>query len=132
VIKGVTAVPKGTQAVGEVTRLTRGVPGKQDGFIRVVPIRLTLADGTLIKLKENSTGEDDCADMGPCWVLAIVSAPLLPAVLIKKLLDNQESPEEKPQGKDQTLTTGYPVEAFATNRTDVRYTVPPHSTDVQP
>ena len=132
VIQGVVAIPKGTPATGEVSRLTKGVPGKRDGFIRVVPTSLTLADGTLVKLKENRTGEDDCADMGPCWVLAIVSAPLLPAILIKKLLDDQERPKEKPQGKEQILETGYPVEGFATNRIVVRATVPRLSTEVQP
>ena len=132
VIKGLVAVPKGTPALGEVSRLTRAVSGKQDGFIRVVPTTLTLADGTLVKLKENRTGEDDCADMGPCWVLAIVSAPLLPAILIKKLLDGQEIPEEKPQGKEQTLETGYPVEGFATNKIVVRATVPRLAAEGQP
>ena len=119
-IKGVIAIPKGTLAVGEVSRLTRGVPGKRDGSIRVIPAALVLAGGTQLKLKENRWGEDDCGDMGPCWALFIFTAPLLPLILISKAGDANGDSEDRPKGEDQTLSTGYPVEGFTTSRIALR------------
>jgi len=115
-VDGLVAIPKGTLATGKVTHLQKGVAGKHDGYLRVEPISLALANGKRVKLWESAYGEDDCANAGPCWALWIVSAPLLPAILIAKVVDAQEDIRDKPAGKDQTIQARDTVDSYAARR----------------
>jgi hypothetical protein len=119
VIDGHLVIPRGTPGTGAVARLQKGVPGKKDGYLTVRPIAMTLADGTTVRLKENRTGEDDCGDMGPCWALFSIAAPLLPLALIGRL---SERNEEVHVGKEMTLEVcSWPgTEAFVAHRRTVR------------
>jgi hypothetical protein len=97
-VDGLVVIPKGTPATGVVSRLTKGVPGKRDGFLRVVPRMLLLNNGKTIKLSEYRSGENDCDPLGPCWAMYTLFAPIFLATWIASHV-----PDEVPSGKDDAI-----------------------------
>jgi hypothetical protein len=99
-VKGLVVIPKGMLATGVVSRLTKGVPGKRDGFLRVVPRILLLNNGKTVRLREYRSGEYDCDPIGPCWAMYTFLAPIILIGLVsEKVLDS----DEKPPGKDDAI-----------------------------
>ena len=87
--KGLILIPRGTPATGVVSRVTKGIPGKRNGYVAVEPreIRLTNQAGakSSVKLMRNAPGEDDCGDMGPCAALVtffVLLSPLIAALIV--------------------------------------------------
>jgi hypothetical protein len=115
-VNGIVVVPRGTPAEGIVTHVRKGIPGKQNGSLRIEPRELLLNDGTRLKLSRNLPGEDDCGDMGPCWALATFAVALSPVFVAVAVVDSpwlihqwieerKKSPHTRPKiaGDDETL-----------------------------
>jgi len=113
---GIVVIPRGTPAEGVVANVRKGIPGKQDGSLRLEPRELLLSDGSRLKLSRNAPGQDDCGDMGPCWALAtfaVVLSPVLIAVVVvaspwlihSEIEGRKKFPHTKPKiaGDDETL-----------------------------
>jgi len=101
-VKNLVVIPKGTPATGVVSRLTKGVPGKRNGYLQVVPRILFLNNGKTITLRESRSGEFGCDPIGPCWAMYTFLAPFLLIGLVShKVLDSDEN--EKPLGKDDAI-----------------------------
>ncbi len=106
-VKEIVVIPRGAPAEGIVEHVRKGIPGKQDGELRIEPRQILLNDGSRLKLSRNSPGEDDCGDMGPCWALlpfAIVFVPCAAAFvvigspwLIHDWIKEAKKPHTKPQ-----------------------------------
>jgi len=100
---GAVVIPKNTPAMGKVNELIKPVSGKRNGYLSVNPASLKLPDGTGIKLREYSPGEDSCGDFGPCWVLYTLFGPLVLIGLIKTSIENRKLSEA---GTDRTEHAG--------------------------
>jgi hypothetical protein len=113
-VNGLVLIPKGTPVTGKVTHLRKGIPGKRDGSIYVEPTILTLANGALVKLRHNRPGEDDCGDMGPCWIWWTFLAPLTVA---GKAHDRIKYGHRKAEGKEETWAacSGYGLLVYTAN-----------------
>jgi hypothetical protein len=120
IINGSVAIPKGTLAMGKV-HFAKGIPGKQDGSLRIEPSTLTLGNGRRVKLWESMYGEDDCANVGPCWVLWTLFAPIF---LIGMVVERNDNPEEIHEGKDVSIPaceriTGYIAQKIKLHPVDI-------------
>lgn len=101
VIDGRVAIPKGTAVTGEVVHVRRAVPGMTDGDVEIRPRGLTLADGTILRLREYPPVEDACANVGPCWVLDVLFAPIVVAGHVVEADRHRRNPD---RGVDRVLT----------------------------
>jgi hypothetical protein len=117
---GLVVIPKGTFASGEVTHLRKAVPGKNDGFIRVTPITLTLGNGKRPKLWESAYGEDDCANVGPCWVLWTLFWPIGLVGMAVHRTENRDDESQKPKGEDVTIDVCNRLSGYLAHRTTLR------------
>jgi hypothetical protein len=119
-VEGLVVIPKGTFATGEVTHLRKGVPGKNDGSIRLSPITLTLGNGKRTKLWESAYGEDDCANVGPCWVLWTLFWPIGLVGMAVHGTENRDDESQKPKGKDVTIDDCNRFSAYLAHRIALR------------
>jgi hypothetical protein len=98
-VKGLVVIPRGTLATGVVSRLTKGVPGKRDGFLQVTPSVLFLNNGTTIKLHENDWID---TDFGPPWFMyTFLGAIFLPILILANLDESKE--KKQALGKDVAI-----------------------------
>lgn len=74
---GVVAIPRGTPAEGVVSGVRKAKPGKSDGEVTFRPVRLTLHDGTGVKIREYPPGKDSCGPKGSCLLLIPIAVPLV-------------------------------------------------------
>jgi hypothetical protein len=109
IVGGWIVIPKDTPATGEVADLIKPVRGKRNGYLGVKPVRLSLPDGHSIRLREYPPGEDACADMGPCWVLYTLFAPLVIIGLLKTTISNRNLDET---GNDRLVQIGEDFSAY--------------------
>jgi hypothetical protein len=79
---GVVAIARGTLATGIVKKVTRGVPGKHNGYVLLEPRSIALGNGVTLKLSDNAPGEDPCGEMGPCWIFATILVILSPLIAV--------------------------------------------------
>ncbi|WP_058188998.1 hypothetical protein [Terracidiphilus gabretensis] len=124
---GVVVIPKGTLAEGKVTHVHQGIPGKRDGQITVEATSMLLSNGQRLRLRQYPPGEDDCGDMGPCVVLAIVVAPVAiialavyavisPVALADYIRNRKYSPKVYPAGTQMTLQPCERVDAYLSKK----------------
>jgi hypothetical protein len=122
IINGLVVIRKGTLAMGKVTHLTKGVPGKKDGYLQIEPSTLILGNGRRVKLWELMYGEDDCANAGPCWVLWTLFAPI---ALIGMAINANENRDEIHQGNDMSIDacvhlSGYIATKITLHQADIQ------------
>jgi hypothetical protein len=128
---GVIVIPKGTLAEGKVTHVHKGIPGKHDGQIAIEATSLLLSSGQRLRLRKYPPGEDDCGDMGPCVVLAIVVAPLAimalavyavisPIALADYIRNRERSPKIYPAGAEMTLQPCQRVNAYLSKKVAIQ------------
>jgi hypothetical protein len=127
VVNGLVLIPRGSLAIGVVTHLHKGVAGKRNGSIRITPISRTIGNGTRHKLWESWYGEDDCAEMGPCWLMWTLSAPF---ILIGLAINGPDYYDQEPQqGKDESINacsslSGYIAKKIVIQTVDLRVVNP--------
>ena len=134
---GVVAIPKGTLAEGKVTHVSKGISGKHDGQITVEATSVLLSNGQRLRLRQYPPGEDDCGDMGPCVVLAIVVAPVAivalavyavisPIALADYIRNRKPSPKVHPAGTQITLQPCQRVDAYLSKNITIQPSSLPH------
>ncbi len=120
-VNGLVVIPEGAHVTGKVTHLRRSIPGKRNGSIHAEPTNLTLGNGTLVRLRHNRPGEDDCGEMGPCWIWWTFLAPLSLVGIAHDTIRHRHS---KPEGRDETQTacSGFGLLVYTANPTILRFT----------
>lgn len=115
-VDGTIVIPGGAPANGIVTHLRKAVPGKNDGYVELKGVGLTLPNGTPMKLSEYPPGEDACGDFGPCWVMfpvfGAIDAIFAPLFAIRLIEGHDYNSKFKPQGKDVTRGPGERFSAY--------------------
>jgi hypothetical protein len=109
-VKGLVVIPKGTLATGVVSQLTKGVPGKRDGYLLITP-RLILNNGKTIKMQDYS---DWNTDFGPAWFMYTFLGPIfLPILILSKLEPPKDN--KNASGTDVTIhACGGPIQPWYT------------------
>ena len=143
-VNGVVVIPKGTTAEGKVTKVRKGVPGKQDGQIDVEATSVLLSNGQSLRLQKNAMDPEwdlDCRDhVGPCVlffifeaapILAILAmtAALSPITLAYKLREHQPSLKTQPAGTQMILQPCERISAYFSQKITIQPSgLPPAST----
>ena len=100
---GVILIPKGSPGVGAVKNAMKSVTGRRDGYFEVVAARITLPDGTELRIGESAPGEDSCGSGGSCRLIPLPLAPLYLAGLMGNAHDERGRKEE---GTEKELAAG--------------------------
>ncbi len=76
-VGSVVAIPRGTPVEGVVADAQRAKPGKRDGNVKLRPVRLLLADGSGVNIREYPPGKGSCGPSGGCLLLVPIAVPLV-------------------------------------------------------
>ena len=76
---GISELPPGTTATGVVKSVRKGIPGKQNGYLKVEPRTIVLANGTKLKLVRST--EDCQITIAGCWVFVVLATAALAILL---------------------------------------------------
>jgi hypothetical protein len=83
IVDGVVVIPKGTPARSVVRWVTRPIPGKRDGNLRIKPVTLTLPDNSRISLRDyDNSGDGVCYSRVSCGIVYVLVFPIIVSELI--------------------------------------------------
>ena len=119
-VNGLVVIPKGTLALGVVSYVTKGVPGKQDGYLQVMPHFISLNNGKTIKVQDTIYG----SDIGPSWFAYTFLAPLMLMIWIGVAVDKVHNSRKN----EKSLGENYVIHVcesliwigYTTNRTKIQ------------